>query len=129
MSLNINSKPFNSYINADDNLVLEVGCAGFGEEDLDITRVGTQLYVSGQKSDKPVEVRQFFNRGLSYRDFKDMFVVPVQFKLLSAELINGVLRIKFFEEKETLPITVKLKPSETAKQIADKAIEKAKLNA
>ena len=129
MSLSFNSKPFNSYINADDNLVLEVGVAGFSEEDLDITRVGTQLYVSGQKSDKPVEVRQFFNRGLSYRDFKDMFVVPVQFKLLSAELINGVLRIKFFEEKETLPITVKLKPSETAKQIADKAIEKAKLNA
>ena len=105
MSLNFNSKPFNSFINGDDNLVLEIAVAGFDESELQISRVGDQLFVSGSKSEKRVEVKRQFNRGISYRDFKDLFIIPVGWKMLVAELINGVLRIKFYEDKETMPIT------------------------
>ena len=119
MSLPFNTKPFNSYLNIDNHLVLEVAVAGFDEADLSIERVGQNLYISGQKSDKPVEVKQFFNRGISYRPFRDTFQVASHWKLLCAELIFGILRIKFEEQKETLPITVKVKA------LTDKAIQDA----
>lgn len=120
--MNFNTKPFNSYLTTDNKLTLEVGVSGFSDEDISIERVGQYLYVSGNKSDKPAEVKEFYNRGLSYRAFKDSFVIPYQWKLESAEYISGVIRVRFVEERETVPvINVQVK----AKQLADKAIEKA----
>ncbi len=104
--MNFNTKPFNSYISEEDRLVLEVAIAGFSEDDLAIERTGTQLAVIGKKTDKPIGVKESLNRGISYRDFRDVFIIPTQWKLEVAELINGVLRIKFFEERENVPITV-----------------------
>ncbi len=105
MNLNFNTKPFNSFINGDDHLVLEIAVAGFDESELQVSRIGEQLFVRGSKAEKRVEVKRQFNRGISYRDFKDMFIIPVGWKMLVAEFINGVLRIKFYEDEETLPIT------------------------
>ncbi len=104
--MSLNSKPYNCYINVDQHLVLEVAVAGFSIEELEISRTGEVVYVSGHKSDKSVEVVHFLARNLSYRDFRDVFIIPTQWKLEVAELINGVLRIKFFEERENVPITV-----------------------
>lgn len=111
--MNLNTKPMNSYILQNDNLVLEVAVAGFKESELSVELVGRELVVSGKKTCPQVDVKQFINRGLSYRNFEERYVLG-DYEVLEARLLDGVLRIEFTKNKQNVKIEIGLKSSKTS---------------
>ncbi len=100
-----NSKPFNAYKTKTGGLVIECAVSGFAENEVKVERVGNRVYVIGEKLSKgDEEVAEFYARGLSYRSFKDSFSVGSQFKIDEVLWVNGVLKIKFREEKEQFEV-------------------------
>lgn len=117
----MNTKPFNSYLTEDGLFVLEVGCAGFAADELEVSRVGNLLYVSGKKINKPdLTPVQFQHRNLSYRNFCDSFLIEQHWATTNCEWINGVLRLVFEQKRETVSIKVGIrKPPETEVEVAE----------
>lgn len=123
--MNLNTKPMNSYILQNDNLVLEIAVAGFKESELSVELVGRELVVSGKKTCPQVDVKQFINRGLSYRNFEERYVLG-DYEVLEARLLDGVLRIEFTKNKQNVKIEIGSKKDVDVSQAVKDAIDKAK---
>lgn len=98
------SRPFNSYILANDNLVVELACAGFSVDQLEVTVEGNDLVVRGTKFDNPFEVKRYLSRGLSYANFVEKFNVPYYYTLSDVRILDGVLRVEFELFKKSFAI-------------------------
>lgn len=123
--MNLNTKPMNSYILQNDNLVLEIAVSGFKESELNVELVGRELVVSGKKTCPQVDVKQFINRGLSYRNFEERYVLG-DYEVLEARLLDGVLRIEFTKNKQNVKIEIGSKKDVDVSQAVKDAIDKAK---
>lgn len=81
----------------DDEYRISMAVAGFKQSEIEITQVGSDLLVVGQK-DAPEGDRQMLHRGLASRSFKQVFNLDDHVKVASASLENGLLLIQLYRE-------------------------------
>ena len=81
----------------DDEYSISMAVAGFNQSEIEITQVGSDLQVIGQK-DAPEGDRQLLHRGIATRSFKQVFSLDDHVKVASASLDNGLLSIRLFRE-------------------------------
>ena len=82
---------------SDDDYRISMAVAGFADSDIEITQVGSDLLVNGQKNGLDGE-RQMLHRGIATRSFRHVFSLDDHIKVASASLDNGLLSILLFRE-------------------------------
>jgi molecular chaperone IbpA len=81
--------PYNIIAVDDNQYLIELAVAGFGQEDLDITVDRNQLIVTGNIEDK--EQRNYMHRGISARRFVRTFTLADHVQVRDAAVTNGLL--------------------------------------
>ncbi len=81
----------------DDEYCISMAVAGFNQSEIEITQVGSDLLVVGQKN-APEGDRQMLHRGLASRNFKQVFSLDDHIKVANASIDNGLLLIQLFRE-------------------------------
>ena len=99
--------PYNIQHVADDEYLIELAVAGFGEEDLVVQVQETVLTVSGKNAEKSdSDDRRFLHRGIAERSFERRFHLADHVEVADAGLKNGLLQIRLVRE---VPETAKPK--------------------
>lgn len=109
--------PYNIIKYLDNSYRIEIGVAGFDNNELSVTvgetdkLTGTSvLTVSGKKQDQEMPADAYLYRGLAGRDFTSTFTLADNVEVTAANLLKGVLHVslKFHTPKKiarTIPIT------------------------
>jgi molecular chaperone IbpA len=81
----------------DDEYCISMAVAGFNQSEIEITQVGSDLQIVGNK-DAPEGERQLLHRGIAARSFKQVFSLDDHVKVASASIDNGLLSILLVRE-------------------------------
>ena len=102
-----NYPPYNLRKTGDQSYLVEIAVAGFGEDDIMIEVTEGVLTVKG-KLDQEEKDPPFVHKGIASRPFVRKFRMAPNVKVDQAEMTNGILRIRLFEEvpKEKIPIKI-----------------------
>jgi len=91
--------PYNIQHVADDEYLIELAVAGFGEEDLTVEVQENVLTVSGRIAEKTdADERRFVHRGIAERAFERRFHLADHVEVTEAGLKNGLLTIRLVRE-------------------------------
>lgn len=91
--------PYNIQHVADDEYLIELAVAGFGEEDLGVEVQENVLTVTGRIAEKDEgEERRFVHRGIAERAFERRFHLADHVEVRDAALRNGLLSIRLVRE-------------------------------
>ena len=91
--------PYNIAQLSEDDYLIELAVAGFGEGDLELVSHENVLTVTGRKSESEEEFTgEYIHRGIAERGFERRFQLADHVVVTDAELINGLLRIKLHRE-------------------------------
>ena len=82
--------PYNIVKHDSENFSIELSVAGFTKDDLKITKEKEILTVEGKKDDQ-AEGMSYIHRGLASRSFKRSFTLADDIKVVSSELLDGIL--------------------------------------
>lgn len=91
--------PFNIQHVDDNEYLIELAVAGFGEEDLSVEVQESILTIAGKiaaKDDSPS--RRFLHRGIAERAFERRFHLADHVTVADAELLNGLLTVHLVRE-------------------------------
>lgn len=114
--------PYNIEHVADDEYLIELAVAGFGDDDLSVEVQQNVLTVTGRIGEKSDgEQRRFLHRGIAERAFERRFHLADHVEVSGAELKNGLLSIQLVRE-----IPEAAKPRQIAIS-GGKAVKKATL--
>ena len=114
--------PYNIEHVADDEYLIELAVAGFGDDDLSVEVQQNVLTVTGRIGEKSdADQRRFLHRGIAERAFERRFHMADHVEVSGAELKNGLLSIQLVRE-----IPEAAKPRQIAIS-AGKAAKKATL--
>lgn len=88
------SYPPYSILKVDDyNYEIQIAVAGFSVDDIDIETSHNKLIVSGVAK-KPEIEPVYLHHGLANRDFKHVYTLSDLSIVRSADIVNGILKIK-----------------------------------
>jgi len=87
--------------------------AGLTESDLTITQEQNMLLVAGQKSEQDEAGGQYLHRGIAARAFRRRFELADHVKVVSANLVNGLLTIDLKRERRRAVCPTRWKSCET----------------
>lgn len=91
--------PYNIEHVADDEYLIELAVAGFGDDDLSVEVQQNVLTVTGRIGEKSDgEQRRFLHRGIAERAFERRFHLADHVEVSGAELKNGLLSIQLVRE-------------------------------
>lgn len=91
--------PYNIQHVDDDEYLIELAVAGFGEEDLTVEVQENVLTVSGRITEKnEAEERRFVHRGIAERAFERRFHLADHVKVTGASHLDGMLHIDLVRE-------------------------------
>ena len=103
--------PYNITQLNDDEYMITMAVAGFGMDDLSITKDGNLLTVEGTSPRKDDETVSYLHRGIASRNFRRQFTVAEYVEVESATLELGMLNIHLKryipEEKQPKKIAIK----------------------
>lgn len=104
--------PFNLLQETENKFRIDVAVAGFKESELDVSKEGTNLFISGTPNHEESEPLQWIRRKLAKRSFKLAFTLGNDINIISAGLENGILSISLQkivpEEKKPQKINIML---------------------
>jgi molecular chaperone IbpA len=83
--------PYNVVKVDDDNFVIELAVAGFGQEDIDVTVHNGVLSIEG-KTEAEAE-REYLHKGISSRKFRRTFNLADHVEVKEAKVRDGILSI------------------------------------
>jgi len=109
-SKNSSYPPYNIKKLNEDTFVIEIACAGFSSQDLEITVIENKLTVNGTGKQ---EEANFVYKGIANRNFTREFTLADYVEIESADIVNGILEIKLFRK---LPETKKRRTVSIGKQ-------------
>lgn len=89
--------PVNVIKKTDDEYTIEVACAGFSLEELEITVANGQLAISGSRETDQSD-GQYLVKGIASRSFRRQWTLAEHVKVTNAELINGILSVELSRE-------------------------------
>jgi molecular chaperone IbpA len=84
--------PYNIAKTGAETYRITMAVAGFGEGDLDIVVHDNMLSVKGQLKDAPKDV-EYLHRGIAQRAFEHRFQLADHVRVVTAQLVNGLLDI------------------------------------
>jgi molecular chaperone IbpA len=84
--------PYNVVEIAEDEFMISVAVAGFGMDDLDITKEKNVLKVIGNSPTTEEEVK-YLHKGIGSRNFRREFTLAEHVNIVTAELRLGMLNI------------------------------------
>ena len=97
-----------------DQYTIELACAGYGRENIELEQEDNLLTVRTKKVDKTVEKDadgEILHKGISSRAFVKQFTISDDVKLVDASLKNGLLKINLkkvaLEQKKKKLIPIK----------------------
>ncbi|OLF81323.1 heat-shock protein [Maricaulis sp. W15] len=91
--------PYNIQHVADDEYLIELAVAGFGEDDLVVEVQENVLTVSGKIGEKAeTDDRRFLHRGIAERSFERRFHLADHVEVADAGLQNGLLQVRLVRE-------------------------------
>lgn len=91
--------PYNIEQIEDNQYLIELAVAGFGEGDLDVQVQENVLTVTGKReTGEEREERNFLHRGIAERSFERRFHLADHIQVRDADLNNGLLRIRLERE-------------------------------
>jgi molecular chaperone IbpA len=90
---NTNYPPHNVIKTGDDTVTIEVAVAGFAEGEIDVTIEKRLLTISGSRKTNEDTAYEYLHRGISSRDFKQVFPLNEHVEVKSASIQNGILRV------------------------------------
>jgi len=111
-----NYPPYNIIKHGDDEYLIEIAVAGFGEEDMHITLHDGILVVTGEIKSLDNEPN-YLHRGIAARAFHRKFTLADTIEVVGAQIYNGMLQIRLqniipeSKKPKTIPIGV-AKPKE-----------------
>jgi molecular chaperone IbpA len=76
---------------------ISMAVAGFSSDEIELTQVGPDLLVTGEKSANPGN-RQMLHQGIARRNFRQTFKLADHVKVSAANLTNGLLAIDLIRE-------------------------------
>ena len=89
---NNNYPPYNIVKHDAENFSIEMAVAGFGKDDILITKEKEILSIVGDVGNIPaVDEMEYIHRGLASRSFKRTFTLADDIKVESSELLDGIL--------------------------------------
>lgn len=100
----------------DNSYLLEMAVAGFGKDEISITREKDYLIIEGKKDTKADETDGFVYRGIANRSFKKMFTLGENMKIIAADIKDGMLYVGLEHEipEEDKPQTIEIGKSADA---------------
>lgn len=93
-----NYPPHNVIKTGDDTVTIEVAVAGFAEGEIDVTIEKRLLTIIGTQTRQEPEEYEYLHKGISSRDFKQVFPLNEHVEVKSATIRNGILSV--FLERE-----------------------------
>jgi molecular chaperone IbpA len=102
--------PYNIVQNGDDDYVISIAVAGFGMEDLEITKERNILKIEGT-SPKGDETVNYLHKGIGGRNFRREFTLADHVEVVDANLSLGMLNIRLKREipEELQPKKIEIK--------------------
>ena len=91
LSNSANFLPYNVVRVDENNILIEIACAGYTEKEIEIVAESNKLVVTGKKADK--DERQYFVKGIAGRSFKHIHPISDTTIVRSAVLLNGILHV------------------------------------
>lgn len=89
--------PYNIEVQDENNYVITLAVAGFGEDDLEIEVSEQTLTISGRR-ETDQDNRQFLHQGIAGRSFERRFQLAEHVRVTGASLQNGLLVIALERE-------------------------------
>ncbi|MAK64447.1 MAG: heat-shock protein [Maricaulis sp.] len=122
--------PYNIQHVDEDEYLIELAVAGFGEEDLTVEVQENVLTVSGRISEKDgQDERRFVHRGIAERAFERRFHLADHVEVTDAGLKNGLLAIRLVREipeaAKPKRITIQSGPGKTKAKLIEGGKTKA----
>jgi molecular chaperone IbpA len=91
--------PYNIQHVSEDEYLIELAVAGFGDDDLSVEVQQNVLTVIGRLTDKSADdAPQFLHRGIAERAFERRFHLADHVEVSGADLSNGMLSIRLVRE-------------------------------
>jgi molecular chaperone IbpA len=105
---NENYPPYNIVQINEDEFMISLAVAGFGQDNLAITKDKNFLVIEGNPTFPPLEEIKFLHKGISNRSFKREFKLADYVDIVNAQLELGVLSIYLKREipEEQKPKTI-----------------------
>ncbi len=106
-----NYPPYNIVKIDAENFSVEVAVAGFGKEDISITKEKEVLLIEGSKKDNLNEDTEYVHRGLSGRTFSRKFTLADDIEVKGADMKDGILSVSLERiiPEEDKPVEIKIK--------------------
>ena len=107
---NNNYPPYNIVKHDAENFSIEMAVAGFGKDDISITKEKEILSIVGGVRDAEPDDMEYIHRGLASRSFKRTFTLADDIKVESSELLDGILFVYLKREipEEDKPQEIKI---------------------
>jgi molecular chaperone IbpA len=123
--------PYDIVRTSEDDYRISMAVAGLTEADLTITQEQNMLLVAGQKSEQDEASGQYLHRGIAARAFRRRFELADHVKVVSANLVNGLLTIDLKREipEEMKPRRIAIAAGEGLLKAGNQQIEVEKLAA
>ena len=111
--------PYNIFKESESTYFIEIGVAGFKQNEIDITSEDKKLIIEGRTFDKKSgdnTEKEYLHRGLARRDFIHQFVLAETVVVERADISDGILTIelKNIIPEEKKPRKIKISSSEKA---------------
>lgn len=89
-----NYPPHNILKIDENNFVIQLAVAGFGDGEIDIQVEGQVLSIVGSSTNDNKYGAEYLVRGISMRDFERTFTLAEHVEVKNAEITNGILSIE-----------------------------------
>jgi len=89
-----NYPPHNILKIDENNFVIQLAVAGFGDGEIDIQVEGQVLSIVGSSTSDNKYGAEYLIRGISMRDFERTFTLAEHVEVKNAEITNGILSIE-----------------------------------
>jgi molecular chaperone IbpA len=85
-----NYPPYNIKKTGENTYIIELACAGFAKQDVEITLEDNKLIIRGNAAD---DTENFVFKGIANRAFTRTFALDDQIEIKDAAMFNGMLKI------------------------------------
>lgn len=124
-----NAFPYYNIIKTDeDKYTIEIACAGFGQQDIEIEMKENTLVIKGTvktEGDQNSSYPTYLFKGIANRSFTRTFALDDHIEIKGAELLNGILKVfleRFIPEHKK-PKKIPINQGKTQPQLLNEMYE------
>lgn len=96
-----NTYPPHNVFQAGNQWKIEIACAGFKRNELDVTTNNSELTITGEKTEEQkTEKANVIWKGIGTRSFKKSFILEPNQKVIGADYEDGILSVIVEKQKD-----------------------------